>query len=63
MSIDEKILDYWLKDTVPELCQQFGCNEPVATYCPLCRGCFCHEHDQLTPVRRHDCLKGRAEAA
>ena len=48
-------------DDIPELCQQFGCNEPVETSCPLCRGVFCHEHDELYPRRRHDCLRGKAD--
>jgi len=47
---------------VPDLCQQFGCREPVQTWCPLCRAFFCAKHDQLTPRRMHDCLRGRAEA-
>lgn len=46
---------------VPELCQQFGCRKPVETWCPLCRAFFCAEHDALYPVRRHDCLRGKAE--
>jgi hypothetical protein len=46
---------------VPEICQQFSCRAPVQTWCSLCRGFFCDEHDQLTPVRRHDCLRGKAE--
>jgi len=44
-------------------CQQFGCQRDAETWCPLCRGYFCHEHDELTPVRRHDCLRGKAEVA
>jgi hypothetical protein len=48
-------------EPVPEMCQQFGCCAQVQTWCPLCRAFFCDEHDQLTPVRRHDCLGGSAE--
>jgi hypothetical protein len=48
---------------VPELCQQFGCRQPVETWCPLCRSYFCKLHDELYPVRRHDCLRGRAEVS
>jgi len=48
---------------VPEGCQQFGCHQPVETWCPLCRAYFCRTHDELYPVRRHDCLRGKAEAA
>jgi hypothetical protein len=47
--------------TVPELCQQFGCRAPVATWCPLCRAFFCSMHDELYPARRHDCIRGPAE--
>ena len=50
-------------DRVPERCQQFGCQQPVDTWCPLCRAYFCHEHDALYPRRMHDCLKGKADAA
>jgi hypothetical protein len=46
---------------VPEQCQQFGCREPVETWCPLCRAFFCAEHDELYPRRMHDCLRGKAE--
>ena len=49
--------------SVPEWCQQFGCRQPVETWCPLCRAYFCAEHDELYPRRRHDCLRGKAEAA
>lgn len=47
----------------PELCQQFGCSREAETWCPLCRAYLCLEHDELVPVRKHDCLRGRAEAA
>jgi hypothetical protein len=50
-----------LLNSVPETCQQFGCRAPVQTWCVLCRAFFCDAHDQLTPVRRHDCLRGPAE--
>lgn len=48
---------------VPEFCQQFACREPVETWCPLCRAYFCHAHDELVPLRKHDCLRGNAEVA
>jgi hypothetical protein len=48
---------------VPDTCQRFGCRAPVQTWCPLCRDFFCDDHDQLTPIRRHDCLRGPAEVA
>jgi len=57
------VIDSWKEDSVPEQCQQFGCQAPVATWCPLCRSYFCHAHDSLYPRRMHDCLKGKAEAA
>jgi hypothetical protein len=44
-----------------ELCEHSGCEEPTETWCPLCRKSFCAYHDRLYPVRRHDCLKGKAE--
>lgn len=44
-------------------CQQFGCKCDVETWCPLCRAFFCKEHDELWPVRKHDCLRGKAEVA
>jgi hypothetical protein len=47
---------------VPDRCQQFGCNAPATTWCPLCRCYLCAAHDQLTPIRKHDCLRGPAEA-
>ncbi|HYW87226.1 MAG TPA: hypothetical protein VFB50_05625 [Chloroflexota bacterium] len=50
-------------DDVPEFCQQFGCHDRVATWCPLCRAFFCARHDELYPRRMHDCLRGKAEAA
>jgi hypothetical protein len=46
---------------VPEGCQQFGCREPVATWCPLCEKYLCASHDELRVERRHDCLGGRAD--
>lgn len=52
-----------MTDQYPERCQQFGCNEPAETWCPLCRAMLCLKHDELYPVRRHDCLRGKAEAA
>ena len=27
-------------------CQQWGCQAPVETWCSLCRGFFCHYHDE-----------------
>jgi hypothetical protein len=53
----------WSDAAVPERCQQFGCREPVETWYPLCRAYFCARHDALYPVRRHDCLRGKAEVA
>ena len=50
-------------DELPDVCQQFACNREAETWCPLCRAFFCAEHDELYPVRRHDCLRGKAEAA
>jgi hypothetical protein len=47
--------------TIPERCQRLGCVAPVETFCPLCERFFCAEHDELVPVRRHDCVRGRAE--
>ena len=38
---------------VPEFCQRPGCGARTQTWCPLCEGFYCDEHDQLTPVRRH----------
>lgn len=58
----ERVMQEWNVDDVPEICQQFGCRNQVQTWCPLCRAFFCDEHDQLVPVRKHDCLKGKAEA-
>ena len=49
-------------DELPERCEQWPCPKLAETWCPLCRAVFCHEHDQLYPLRRHDCLRGRAEA-
>jgi hypothetical protein len=51
-----------MTSVVPEVCQQSGCREPVATWCPLCERFLCAEHDELVSVRRHDCLRGKAEA-
>ena len=65
MSADAKwvqdVIANWREDGVPETCQEFGCNAPVETSCPLCRGEFCHEHDELYPRRMHWCLRGKAE--
>ena len=41
---------------VPATCQQRGCEAAVETYCPLCERFYCLRHDELVPVRRHDCL-------
>jgi hypothetical protein len=57
----DDVIAGWADDTVPEFCQQFGCRQPVETWCSLCRAFFCHEHDELYPRRRHDCLRGKAE--
>jgi hypothetical protein len=64
MSVDARWVDDVIAgwaDDVPETCQQWACHKPVETWCPLCRAYFCHEHDELYPRRRHDCLKGKAE--
>ena len=63
--------DFWRTPTADELreanavaagihdqCQQFGCSNQVETWCPLCRAFFCKRHDELWPVRRHDCIRG-----
>ena len=51
MSIDAKWVDHviaeWNLDPVPELCQQWACNRPVETWCPLCRAYLCAIHDAL----------------
>jgi len=47
---------------LPARCQQFGCTRPAVTWCPLCRGYFCADHDPLYPIRKHDCLRGKAQA-
>lgn len=58
------VIDSWDRDAqeLPDRCQQFGCRKDAETWCPLCRSYFCAEHDPLYPARRHDCLRGRAEA-
>ena len=65
MSIDAKWVDHviaeWNLDPVPEFCQQWACNRPVETWCPLCRAYLCAIHDELYPRRMHDCLKGKAD--
>jgi hypothetical protein len=50
-----------LPTTFPRDCQQRGCTRTIATWCPLCERFLCLEHDPLTPVRMHDCLRGPAE--
>ena len=57
----DDVVTGWTEKEVPEWCQQFGCRQPVETWCPLCRSYFCAEHDELYPRRRHDCLRGKAE--
>ena len=65
MSIDakwvDKVIAEWNLDPVPEFCQQWACNRPVETWCPLCRAYLCAIHDELMPRRMHDCLKGKAD--
>lgn len=56
----DAVIEGWTDD-VPDRCQQFGCQASVETWCPLCRAYFCLFHDELTPVRRHDCLRGKAD--
>ena len=46
---------------LPRWCQVFGCHRSIATYCPLCEGFYCLYHDQLTPERRHNCLRESAD--
>jgi hypothetical protein len=46
---------------LPKNCQQPGCDRSMETWCPLCEGFYCLEHDALVPVRRHDCLGGPAD--
>ena len=58
----DEVIAGWSEDALPEVCQQFGCQRPMETYCPLCRCVYCHEHDELYPRRRHDCLRGPAHA-
>jgi hypothetical protein len=48
---------------IPELCEQRGCASAIETWCVLCERYFCARHDELYPVRRHDCLRGKAEVA
>ena len=43
-------------------CEQRGCRYEWVTWCPLCERYLCQYHDELTPVRRHDCLSGPADA-
>lgn len=45
------------------LCQQSRCTRDWQTYCPLCERLLCLEHDELTPRRMHDCLRGPATDA
>jgi predicted nucleic acid binding AN1-type Zn finger protein len=58
----DEVIAGWKPDDVPDRCQQFGCKRSAATWCPLCRAYFCHEHDELYPRRKHDCLRGKADA-
>jgi len=46
---------------LPDQCEQGECQQPVETWCPLCERFLCKPHDELTPTRRHDCLRGKAE--
>jgi hypothetical protein len=57
----QDVMADWSDPVFPEYCQQFACNQPVQTWCPLCRAFFCDMHDELYPRRMHDCLRGRAE--
>jgi len=62
VSLTDQITDVWQKwDDVPDRCQQWACQRPVATWCPLCRAFFCDLHDELYPRRMHDCLRGKAD--
>ena len=58
----QEVIAGWTDPELPDRCEQFGCRAPAATWCPLCRSFFCHYHDDLYPVRHHDCLRGPAEA-
>ena len=49
--------------SIASTCEQDGCETVVQTWCPLCERFLCHRHDELYPRRRHDCLRGPAEAA
>ena len=40
--------------TIPDYCQRPDCVAPVATWCPLCGGCYCLPHDELPDG--HTCL-------
>jgi len=48
-------------ETIVEHCEQADCTRPVATWCPLCEKYLCLLHDELVPIRRHDCLGGPAD--
>jgi len=52
-------------ETIPvitDVCDVRDCKRPVETWCPLCQQFLCAEHDELVPVRRHDCLGRKADA-
>lgn len=34
-------------EVIPYICQRDGCSGDVETWCPLCEGFFCAEHDPL----------------
>ena len=42
----EWVMADWAWAPIPELCEQFGCNEPVQTWCDRCRAYFCDDHEQ-----------------
>src|SRR6516225_2347026 len=45
----QDVMADWSDPVFPEYCQQFACNQPVQTWCPLCRAFFCDMHDELYP--------------
>jgi hypothetical protein len=52
----------WLHNATDHTPSQYFAHAPfLEDECPLCERFLCAEHDQLVPVRRHDCLKGKAD--
>lgn len=48
-------------DLIPPVCDRPECQKPPETWCPLCEQFLCAEHDELVPVRRHECLGRKAD--